>query len=236
MPRKSQLKQISYSDVPQFIKELHKKNGISRELFTYRINKAKPRLDMYVAATRPPMRNGVGARKYVKERELCKKYGIPYDTFYSRVVNGWDLKHACTLPVDKHRVLTDEEIRYAEEKGITARRVRKRMEKGWSKEKALHTPLGEGHFFGERNPYIVRAEQKGIGRSTYYRRIKVLKWTEEEACTIPVGGSREYTVEQNEQFLSLGLNLNTVRNRINFHKWSVEKAVSTPYKSVEGVN
>lgn len=236
MPRKSQLKQISYRDVPQFIKDLHKKNGISRELFMYRINKGNPRLDMYVAATRKPRKDGnAGPSKFAKEREICKQYDVPFSTFYSRVKLGWKIEHACTLPVDRTRVLSDEDLLLIKEKGLYPRLVRQRMDAGWSKEKAINTPKVHARFYGEHNPYVIRAEENGISQSTYFRRVNGLGWTNEQACTIPLGGGKEFTIEQNKQFLSLGLHINTVRNRIDFHKWDVWKAVSTPYMSVEGV-
>jgi hypothetical protein len=233
MPRKKEQPRISYNDVPQFIKELHKKNGISKEAFLYRINKAKPRLDMYVAATKP-LQKVHGTSRYVKYLKIADEKGIPRSLFYNRIGKGWEPIHACSLPVDRHRIFTDEEIQQLKAEGKSVERIRKRItDGGWDKKRAMTAPIDARK--GRENPWLSVAISNGICKSTFYQRKSKYKWTEEEAATIPIGGTRALTVEQNKQFLALGLDQNTVRNRIKHHKWSVEKAVSTPYMSVEGV-
>jgi hypothetical protein len=77
--------------------------------------------------------------------------GISYMTLYNRIVNYmWDEERAITTPPmarfgNRPEVFTKEELVYAEkELNIGYQGLYGRLRRGWSKERALSTPLQQG--------------------------------------------------------------------------------------------
>jgi hypothetical protein len=219
---------INFKDeVPDFIWELCEKNGISKDTFRARVRESK--MNMFDAATKPLKKKGV-PRNYTKEEyDLCEKNDIPITTFYSRVKQGWERKHACTLPVDREVVLTDEEREICKTNGIDPKLARKRLDAKWTKEEAITIPP-----YGSRNinAWTGIARDNDIPYSTFYHRIKVLKWTNEQAATIPSNGSNLLTVEQNKIALSNGIKSRTIEARIRVGM-PIDEVITRPWKKGE---
>lgn len=219
---------INFKDeVPDFIWELCEKNGISKDTFRSRVRTSK--MNMFDAATKPLKKKGVPRNYTQEEYELCEKNDIPITTFYSRVKQGWERKHACTLPVDREIVLTAEDRATCRANGIDPKLARKRLDAKWSKEEAITIPP-----YGRRdiNTWTGVARENDIPYSTFYHRIHVLKWTNEQAATIPSNGSNLLTVEQNKIAISNGIKARTIEARIRAGM-PIDEVITRPWKKGE---
>ncbi|QIW18551.1 hypothetical protein [Bacillus thuringiensis] len=93
--------------------------------------------------------------QWSKWKEVAKKHGISYQTYYQRVKRGLEPLDAATMPVMEKeqisrkgrvaqahkRVFTDEELKIAAENGIRYQTALYRYRQGgWSKEDAITKP------------------------------------------------------------------------------------------------
>lgn len=135
-----------------------------------------------------------------EDYQIAEQNGIPknvVDRRYYYSYTQWTKEDAITKPLKsppKYEEEWNDMKEIALVNGITRSHFGVRMRRGKSKEEAAGprlTPDEIAQCYKKRNnrknPYVSRALENGIKPYTYYRRL-VLGWTEEEACTEPVGG------------------------------------------------
>lgn len=124
-------------------------NGICRSTLEFRIrNLAWGKEE---AIKRRPKRQCTERREW---QGVAIKNGITRSTFYERVKRGWDMEVAATTPTlsrsetlkrmneKQNRKFTDEQLRVARSLGISNKRLYARtVTLGWSKERAVSTPI-----------------------------------------------------------------------------------------------
>lgn len=137
----------------------------------------------------------------------AEKLGVSKSTLESRVWDlGWEIERAINTPPRK---LTDRShwSKVAEKNGISYKIFINRVTlHGWSEERAATEPVWTKEdykkFWIEKNARNNResdpvyqfsklAEKNGICKSTYYNRIRVLRWDPERAATEPIVSPRE---------------------------------------------
>ena len=94
--------------------------------------------------------------EYKNWKHLAESYKIPEKTFRWRMRNGWGLMEALTTPVDRSNNRKKNGVKdhmgntyvnktqMAEHYGLTIRQFLDREGKGWSLQKILTTPIGDG--------------------------------------------------------------------------------------------
>jgi hypothetical protein len=211
------------------IQRLMFENDISIELWIYRTQKSKYPMTWEEAATTPPRVAGA-SRKYGDAVARAEAKGISRRTFYNRVHNGWSIEQAVNMPLQDYRLLSPEDEARAIEHGVEIELAKTRIHNGWDWDEALTTPVNNHWLYTED---AKEAKVNGIKGVTFYGRLN-RGWTVEEAKTVPTGGSRRLTVEQNLIMLENELHYLTVENRIDRYGWSVEDAITIEYGAVEG--
>lgn len=134
------------------------------------------------------------------QRETAKSNNIPLDRAHKRIDYGWDVETAITKPLrkkikrggmtvgDKH--VTDEQIRVAEENGISKNAVRLRLYKGMRILDAI-TMQTEDFPSSQEKRSKYTAEEKalaasnGVSLGTLHQRVWS-GWDKQEALTTPV--------------------------------------------------
>lgn len=92
--------------------------------------------------------------QYVKISELAHKHNIPVHLLYKRISNGWTLKEAIEIPLDrKQRLLNVTLYEYqgklmsvkqiSEKYNIDTKTIYKRLSRGWSIEESIEIPLNK---------------------------------------------------------------------------------------------
>ena len=128
--------------------------------------------------------------------------------------------------------------------GIPRRCIHDRIQKGWSVEDALTIKAEDGHSFIKGFEYKGRVvtfaqleKEKGYSDSTITKRLKS-GWSLEEAIETPLKitlfefRGEAKTLRQWAQ--EYGINVDTVRQRMNNSGWSLEKALTTPSNKNRG--
>ncbi|WP_068672301.1 hypothetical protein [Oceanobacillus sp. Castelsardo] len=120
-------------------------------------------------------------------------------------------------------MLTIKDIKQAEKNGITETALRSRIYHGWSKEKALTSPMRK-----TLDKYYEIAEKNGISKQLVRTRIYQHGWPLEKAITRPKQKTKIYS-EEHEKAVKNGLNI-TYQNFVNRIKkgWTIEEASTTP--------
>ena len=125
---------------------------------------------------------------------IALKNGISQDLVTKRVrESGWDIQRAVTTPPQK-RTNYDNWIATAKKNGISSLRFRKRVNAGWTCERAASEPVlshseimlktWEAKRVYSRE-YLDLAERNGICYSTLRARMRQ-GWSLEEACRVKV--------------------------------------------------
>lgn len=91
---------------------------------------------------------------YPSVRDMCRHYGVAFDTYYSRLHNGWTLKDTLTKSkvggtrgrgaikcTDHEGNVFESRIEMANYWGIDIMVLNKRQRLGWSLKRALTTPV-----------------------------------------------------------------------------------------------
>lgn len=149
---------------------LAEQNGVSRPLLNYRVRQAL--WDKRVAINTPPKTPQI--RDFGQWEAVAKKNGINKKQLINRVNKGWDLERAATEPltdaaervqrgVMKRRKYSLEMMVEAENNGVSRETFYRRIERGWTPEKAASTPLIDPHAALERG----RKSQRKCGRGFY---------------------------------------------------------------------
>jgi hypothetical protein len=134
---------------------------------------------------------------------------------------------------------------FSKEFGISRNVVRRRLQKGWSTEKALTTPVEKRGITIEFNGEIKTRRQwerdLKFPTGTLYQRIVVYGWSIERAITTPVE-SWDRFIEYNGLKLNcldwekkLGLKKGTLNYRLNERNWSIKDALETPNSSSKDI-
>lgn len=139
---------------------------------------------------------------------MCRKYGISYQTFNSRLKLGWSLKDSLTIPVSKRNVSEVEDhlgnifhgvremcVYY----GLDIRTYQRRIEHGATLEEALQPAnianreniVYKDYLGNMFNSIEDMCREYGIDSGTYRGRLK-LGWDLYEALTAPVGNTQMY--------------------------------------------
>jgi hypothetical protein len=128
-----------------------------------------------------------------EQRKIAAENGIPYETLLRRLAEDWPIKQAIYIPVNAHRILTDEDIQTAAENGISYGTLYTRVaEYGWEVERAISAPIvpknrrGQGRSSRIPQRLKERAFKNGIPHSVLYKRLFIYEWSEERAITQPV--------------------------------------------------
>lgn len=150
--------------------------------------------------------------------EAAEETGIPYHTLQTRLIRGWDIDRALTLPLqDKNKSI----CAIARHKGMNGETVLCRIRRGWSIEKALSVPIKE-----KSKELSDKARLAGIDTEIVRARIK-RGWTEEMALSLPCKDkSKSLSSIAKEKGMSVCAVLARVRKG-----WSTEKALSVPVRS-----
>ena len=139
-----------------------------------------------------------------EDYEEAAKNGISKTTLESRVYYlNWNIKKAVSKPVrrlKKHN-LTSEDKELIVKNNLTVDIFYQRVNKlGWSKEKAINTPKDEAplkHHRKEKKSEIFTKEQmekakkNGLTYTQIYQRVKLCKWSVEEAVNTPLMTNEE---------------------------------------------
>lgn len=126
--------------------------------------------------------------------------------------------------------IQDADYEEALKNGISRNLVWKRVyELNWSIERAITTPVGIKKRAASE--LLKKAEENGVNKSLYYRRIK--KGMEpNEAATQPPGkkATRSYIFNEEELKImeSNGISLNTARHRLRTYLWTRKRAITEP--------
>jgi Zn-dependent peptidase ImmA (M78 family) len=130
--------------------------------------------------------------------------------------------------------LTDEDIKIAEANGIPERNLKYRVYwLGWPKKRAMTQPCITPKKLWPQ--WKEECEKIGISYSTFYRRMKEMGMTPEQAATTPHMDSHTLrrskyivTKEAIERAAQYGVSLQTLRYRVYRYHWELERAITTP--------
>jgi hypothetical protein len=117
--------------------------------------------------------------------------GIAYRRFY---IYGWSRERTITEPV---KIRSESEWSKLKDRAVVSDQTfRTRIKQGWTPEKAALTPGIPLHLRSRkrgilRDHHLEIAESNGIGEYTVRARIRLYKWSLEDAITIPVGTRRK---------------------------------------------
>lgn len=127
--------------------------------------------------------------------------------------------------------LLEEHFEKAMEVGITRVLLHSRYyQRDWDLERAITEPVNK-KTPSEHTSYIDVAQEHGISKATYYKRLGE-GWTKEKASTTPTQGlgrrrTRIYTDDQLEIANSNGISKQCLDGRLR-RDWSLEKAITEP--------
>ena len=149
---------------------------------------------------------------YFSGRALCKEFNFPYNTYLARKRKGWSLEKIFNTPVEKRcgrcrqgNSTTYQKITYANEKEMCKalsfdyELYKYRKRKGWSLEKIFNTSVGNSIVY---QGIIYSSERKmckalNINYNLFSNRFHTLKWSLEDALTIPKNMSLgEYRIKE----------------------------------------
>lgn len=173
---------------------------------------------------------------YNSKKEMCEHWGIPTDTFISRIKHGWTVEAALTTPVNKSTVYNKEDHlghifaskkEMCEHWGISVSSFDERIKKGWTLQKALETPIQSGYHsvvedhLGNKFKSIAKmCEYWGISFAAYNHRISK-GYTLERALTTPSGWTNKCKDPKGREFKSFktmcehyGLDAGVVKHRL----------------------
>lgn len=122
-----------------------------------------------------------------EECKLIRESGIPYRTFYERVVKrGMPFEEALKKPLTRFPI-TPEQRKKAKENGIDMKVVYNRHRLGWTMEQAITIPVNAHITF---TPEILeKAAANGICRATLQSRFYVFGWDLEKCINTPVNST-----------------------------------------------
>lgn len=130
----------------------------------------------------------------------------------------------------------------AEKNNISYMTLRARMQRGWSKEKAINGELENKAIIKK---YQEKAEKNGISKYTFRMRYYKLGWDLEKASTKKPGGKTIYKYSYyseleykgeihtlKEWSIIIDIPADTLRDRLR-KGWSTEKMLTTPRRKYE---
>lgn len=128
--------------------------------------------------------------------------------------------------------LSPEDIAIAEKNGISYAAVQQRFYRyGWSKERAMTQPMGRRLW----NQYKDECLKLGISCNYFFKRIRNGMTPEEAANRPKLSPGSKYknlnpkiTKEIIQEAEANGIAYPTLANRVYKHKWTIEKAKTTP--------
>lgn len=103
-----------------------------------------------------PMRQQKPRGYYREWAKTAEQNGIKYDSFMTRIRNGWPPERAATQPLE-----SAEEVRH-------------------------HALMATDHVRVHPIKYLRMAEQNGIPYATFHRRVRISGWDYERAATEPI--------------------------------------------------
>lgn len=138
--------------------------------------------------------------------------------------------------------ITPEQYEEAEENGVSAVSLYRRVYQGWELQRAIDTPVNKKVLFAtkEMKPFIKTAEENGISLGTFRRRVRNSGYSPERASTEPLMTVQEatklkrrrkairFTDEQKAIMKRADILEASARQRIQRFGWSMEDAISIP--------
>lgn len=110
-----------------------------------------------------------------KDYEVAEKNGISKSTLDNRVYQlAWDIDTAITKPIRTKENVIAPYLSIAEKNGVKENTVRRRIERGWSIEKAVSTPTysnKEKLKKARSNKKIVPIKKKEKSKESYFRKL-----------------------------------------------------------------
>ena len=194
------------------------------------------------------------------EDNNINKYNISYDCAKWRLLKGWSIEDTFDTPQpEKYNLYEYNGKQYnvyqlaeISNIGITPHGIQTRIRRGYSVEDAITKPLIEKTMYREYkdNYYTIDelVDKYAINGITHDILICRLQrgWDLERALTQPIGtkhqpfGIKEPTYKYNGKLYNsyelsqihpeLGLTSGDITNRINYHHWDIERAISQPLK------
>lgn len=120
--------------------------------------------------------------------------------------------------------LTDEHYEQAAKLGLSKNLVYKRVEYGWTIEKAITTPKQRRDPV--RSKYRKLAKENGISENAFQQRL-VRGWSYQRAATEPLVKVENSRTDYEKMAEENGISLKTFRSRV-YYGWDMEKAATTP--------
>ena len=122
--------------------------------------------------------------------------------------------------------ITPEDYAIAEANGIPAHRVAHRIQQnGWSKQRAITTPVNDHLLSPKVRHYLEKALENGVHRNTFRNRLNRGIAPEDAWKTQKKSDMLKPWVEL---ALSNGIKYSTFFGRVNNYKWTYEEAATIP--------
>lgn len=119
--------------------------------------------------------------------------------------------------------ITPEEYELAEKNGISRHMLENRIRyAGWSKEKAINTPLRKEKY-KELNIWKQKAIENGISVGRFFNRIEQLNWSYEKAAITKEDKRQKYPLWIKEELKKNGIKYYTFLRRIE-KGWDLKRA------------
>lgn len=119
------------------------------------------------------------------------------------------------IKISHYFYITPEEYEVAEKNGIDAHNLERRIRLlGWSKEKAINTPLRE---LNDRSYWVEVARKNGIKYQTFMNRVNNLGWDEERAATAPPNKHQFNGVHEKVRIIPTEIIKLAEKNGIKYH-------------------
>lgn len=193
---------VAYISITAACLDLAPRLKISRRQLEVRIRKGWPEKHILHVG---PLGNSPGAwdhlgRHYRNEPEMCKAWGVRYETYRKRRTRGMGIEAALTY-VKRHRPTVDHTGRrfptfraMCAAWGQPEKRAAKRLAKGWRLERALTAPPRKpwdpvpctDHTGRQFPSQGAMCEAWGIAQGLVCNRIRCMGWSLERALTTPV--------------------------------------------------
>lgn len=155
--------------------------------------------------------------EFENKTAMCSHYNIDVSTFTNRTQKGWSLKKALTTPSAKSaetlsckdhkgKKFTSQSA-MCKKYGIELGTYQRRLERGWSIERALTTEIEEQEYkdpFGNIYPELKSMlDHYNINSTTYYQRLNAGHTLEEALGIVPIIGPNTIGKNLNEHLCIL---------------------------------
>lgn len=182
---------------------------------------------------------------YESQTAMAKHYNQTPETLRFRLLHGWGLEEALTIPVKSNKPVQDHlgnwhqnQTAMAKAYGITSNLLSNRLYEGWSLEDALTTPVEntivKDHLGNIYQSESAMAKAYGLAQSVLNYRLKKLHWSLGKALTEPKKQDKKVQDHLGNEYKNrsamaraYGITSTLLSSRL-YRGWSLEKALTTP--------